>query len=145
MRKASSIALLALAPLMSCATSDVAPPRLLDYARWNTAEGFRHDAVTATYWHMLSIACPFSKSDVDDLEFLGMVMFMTDGPPRITPELQASVDREADGLARKALAHDREATCRAAVQDMQADAKLRMADVEKARDEAARSRAGRQK
>jgi hypothetical protein len=93
-------------------------------------DGFYRDAVTMTYWHMMSIKCPFEKHDVDDLDFLGTVIFMADYAPHVTPDLQAKVDREGEALVERALAGDPRNSCRSALAAMRADAERRMAETE---------------
>jgi len=111
-----------LAPAASALAADNAP-RISDPALTRTTKSFLHDAATMTYWHYMSILCPFEKRDVEDLDLFLMVMAMPDDAPRLTTQQQAKLDRYADALTRRVLAGDRAAACRSAAEDMQADFK----------------------
>lgn len=119
----------ALALPVICQSHDL-EPRLGSLIQARTPEGFYRDALTMTYWHMMSIRCPFEKHDVDDLDFLAMTMFMADDAPRISPELQARLDREGESMVERALGGDHASVCHAALAAMRADANTRMAEVE---------------
>ena len=97
MRKLLFPFILALAPAVSALAADDSP-RINDPALPRTDASFLHDAATMTYWHYMSILCPFEKSDVQDLDLFAMVMFMSDEAPRLTTEQQAKLDRDADEL-----------------------------------------------
>lgn len=124
---------LVLATCILAVTPAAAEPaqHLVEYAQAKTPDGFRHDAVTLTWWHLLAIACPFERRDVDDLDFAGMMVLAPEDAPRITPDMQAAIDREAQAMVERALERDKAGTCRDGARDMRADTNARFDAMER--------------